>query len=93
MVIWDHNPRNPYWPLLMRRAPQDTGAERLIPPEEILSALRAAGMRDLRLMQSGFVPEFVPARLMPAARAAEWLVERLPLLNRLTAHNVILAGK
>ena len=39
VVIWDHNPRNPYWPRLMRRAPQDTGAERLIPAEEILRAL------------------------------------------------------
>jgi SAM-dependent methyltransferase len=25
VLIWDHNPRNPYWPHLMRRVPQDSG--------------------------------------------------------------------
>ena len=30
ILIWDHNPRNPYWARLMARVPQDTGEERLI---------------------------------------------------------------
>ena len=25
VLVWDHNPRNPYWGPLMRRVPQDTG--------------------------------------------------------------------
>src|SRR5215208_3585195 len=29
ILVWDHNPLNPYWSLLMRRVPQDTGGERL----------------------------------------------------------------
>lgn len=93
VVVWDHNPRNPYWPSLMKRAPQDTGAERLIPAEEIAAALRLAGLREIRLAESGFVPEFVPRLLMPLARAAEWIVERAPLIHRLAAHNVIVARK
>ena len=31
ILVWDHNPRNPYWGRLMARVPQDTGEERLIP--------------------------------------------------------------
>jgi UDP-glucose 4-epimerase len=43
VLVWDHNPRNPYWKLLMKRVPQDTGDERLIPERELLAGLRAAG--------------------------------------------------
>jgi len=93
LVIWDHNPRNPYWPRLMRRAPQDTGAERLIPAEEILRALEESGVRHARVTQSGFVPEFVPRPLMPLARLVEAAVERAPLLRRFCAHNVIVGTK
>jgi SAM-dependent methyltransferase len=93
LVIWDHNPRNPYWPRLMRRAPQDTGAERLVPAEEIVRALEESGARQVRVTQSGLVPEFVPRRLMPLARLAEAVVERTPLLRRFCAHNVVVARK
>ncbi|MBV9545473.1 MAG: methyltransferase domain-containing protein, partial [Chloroflexi bacterium] len=31
VVLWDHNPSNPYWPILMKRVPQDSGDERLVP--------------------------------------------------------------
>ncbi|MGD1002536.1 MAG: class I SAM-dependent methyltransferase [Candidatus Brocadiia bacterium] len=93
LVIWDHNPRNPYWPRLMRRAPQDTGAERLIPAAEIVRALEESGARQVRVTQSGLVPEFVPRALMPLARLAEAVVERTPLLRRFCAHNVITAIK
>ena len=43
ILVWDHNPRNPYWPYLMRRVPQDRGYERLIDLEELLSGLEAGG--------------------------------------------------
>ncbi len=39
VLIWDHNPRNPYWRLLMARVPQDTGEERLIGVTELLDGL------------------------------------------------------
>ena len=51
------------------------------------------GARQVRVMQSGFVPEFVPRLLMPLARLAEAVVERTPLLRRFCAHNVIVAMK
>jgi hypothetical protein len=39
------------------------------------------------------VPDFVPARALRAAAAAEHAVERTPLVRRLGAHNVVLATK
>ena len=93
VLIWDHNPRNPYWPWLMKRVPQDTGAERLIPEREILDGLVAGGARPLLSRPLGLVPDFAPRRLLPAFAALERVVEVVPVLNRLCAHNVVLAVK
>lgn len=93
ILIWDHNPRNPYWPFLMRRVPQDTGEERLIPEAEIIAGLRAGGARTVLSRPLGLVPDFTPQRLLPLVARAEAVVERIPLLNRLCAHNVVLAVK
>lgn len=93
VIVWDHNPRNPYWPLLMRRVPQDTGAERLIPEAEIVGGLAAAGARSVRSAQLGLVPDFAPRPLLPLAAALERAVEATPGLRRLCAHNVVLAEK
>lgn len=92
-VVWDHNPRNPYWKHLMARVPQDDGSERLIPEAEIVNGLRAGGARVVGSAQLGLVPDFVPRSLLPAAQAAEHIVERLPGLRRLCAHNVVLAQR
>ena len=93
VMVWDHNPRNPYWPILMKRVPQDTGAERLIPEEEIRSGLEAGGATPLEVRTSGLMPDFTPKPLTGAVAALERLVERTPVLNRFAAHNVILARK
>jgi SAM-dependent methyltransferase len=93
VLVWDHNPRNPYWGRLMARVPQDTGDERLIPEAEVLAGLRSAGAEVLRSDQLGLVPDFVPPRLLPVAAAVERAVERTPLVRRLAAHNVVLAAK
>ena len=65
-LIWDHNPRNPYWSLLMARVPQDTGEERLIPEREVVAGLHAAGAVIMLSTQLGLVPDFVPPRALPA---------------------------
>ncbi len=93
IVIWDHNPRNPYWKILMARVPQDTGEERLIPEHEVLGGLRAGGGRVLSSQRLGFVPDFAPPRTLPAFVRAERLVERTPGLRNLAAHNVVLATR
>jgi SAM-dependent methyltransferase len=93
VLVWDHNPRNPYWGRLMARVPQDTGEERLIPEAEVLDGLRAAGAEIVESAQLGLVPDFVPRALLRPAAAVERGVERTPLVRRLAAHNVVLAAK
>lgn len=93
ILVWDHNPRNPYWGRLMAKVPQDTGEERLIPEEEVVGGLRAAGAEVLSSTQLGMVPDFTPRAAVRAAAAAERAVERTPLVRRLAAHNVVLATK
>jgi SAM-dependent methyltransferase len=93
VLVWDHNPRNPYWGRLMARVPQDTGEERLIGEAELLGDLREAGAEILLSTQLGMVPDFTPRAMLPAAAAAERAAERTPLVRRLCAHNVILAAK
>jgi SAM-dependent methyltransferase len=91
VVVWDHNPRNPYWPRLMARVPQDTGEERLIGAQEIVSGLRAAGGVVLSVEALGLVPDFTPRAMLPAAAGLERAFERLPFVRRLAAHNVVVA--
>ncbi len=93
IVVWDHNPRNPYWRSLMKRVPQDDGSERLIPEAEVIGGLRAGGAEILSSAQLGLVPEFVPPALLGAMKRGERLAEVTPGLRRLCAHNVVLAGR
>lgn len=93
ILVWDHNPRNPYWRLLMARVPQDTGEERLIPEEEILAGLRAGGAEPIRSQQLGLVPDFTPPRLLSLAAGIERIAERTPGVRRVCAHNVVMATK
>jgi SAM-dependent methyltransferase len=93
IVVWDHNPRNPYWKNLMARVPQDDGSERLVPEEEIVGGLEEGGGEVIGSSQLGLVPDFVPSSLLGLARLAERVVEQTPGLRRLCAHNVILARR
>jgi ubiquinone/menaquinone biosynthesis C-methylase UbiE len=93
VLIWDHNPRNPYWTRLMKRVPQDQGDERLIPLAELLDGLRAGGADPVEVRELGLVPDFTPRRLLGAAAALERLAERTPLVRERCAHNVVLARR
>ncbi len=93
VVAWDHNPNNPYWPILMRRVPQDTGDERLVPLDEIVAGLQAAGVQEIETRRSGLVPDFTPRPLLALATLIEAVVERTPGLNVFCAHNVVIGRK
>jgi SAM-dependent methyltransferase len=93
IVVWDHNPLNPYWRLLMRRVPQDNGSERLIPQRELIAGLRAAGAEVECVEHCGFVPEFTPRSLIGVGEAIERAIEATPGLRKVTAHNVVVATK
>lgn len=91
LIVWDHNPLNPYWRFLMARSPQDQGDERLVPSRLIVDALRQTGMQDLDLRRMTFTPDFTPPKLLSTVARAERLLERIPLLRLLAAHNVVIA--
>lgn len=93
VLVWDHNPRNPYWKNLMARVPQDDGSERLIPEAEVIDGLVEGGASVVSSDQLGLVPDFVPPRLLGLAAGAERVTERIPGLRRLCAHNVVIARR
>ena len=94
VLVWDHNPRNPYWSILMARVPQDTGDERLIPEEEVVAGLQEAEGASIQLSATlGLVPDFTPPRAISFAAAIERGFERTPGIRRWAAHNVVLATK
>jgi len=93
ILLWDHNPLNPYWPLFMKRLPQDQEPTRLVPMRELREALRELGARRIEARRLGLVPDFAPAGWLPAFQALEWLAERLPGIRNFCAHNVVLAVK
>ncbi|MDQ2701031.1 MAG: class I SAM-dependent methyltransferase [Actinomycetota bacterium] len=93
ILVWDHNPRNPYWKNLMARVPQDDGSERLIPEDEVVGGLVDGGAVLVSGEQLGLVPDFVPPRLLGASARLERLAERVPGVRRLCAHNVIVARR
>lgn len=93
ILVWDHNPRNPYWPIIMKRVPQDQGDERLVALEEITGGLRAGGAEPVEVAQLGLVPDFTPPRLLGLAARIERGAERTPRLRTRCAHNVVVAEK
>ncbi len=93
LVIWDHNPANPYWPVLMEKVPQDSGHERLIPLREIRRGLRPLGCASVQVYKKGFVPDFAPPALLPLIQWLEQAMEAIPLVRGLAAHNVVVVRK
>ena len=92
VLVWDHNPRNPYWRLIMSRVPQDDGSERLVPEREIVEGLEGAGAEVLLARRLGFVADLTPPSLIEARRAASsgWS-SAPPVCGVVCAHNVVLA--
>src|SRR4051794_41162185 len=93
ILVGAHTPPTRSWPRWMARVPQDTGEERLVPAEEVVSGLRGGGAEIVRTEQLGLVPDFVPPAGLRAAAAVERGIERTRLIGRLGAHNVVLAAK
>jgi SAM-dependent methyltransferase len=89
VLVWDHNPLNPYWRILMSRVPQDQGDERLVPAKEIVRGLREAGMGKVTLRRMTFTPDFTPPRALPFVSRVERVLERVPPVNLVAAHNVV----
>lgn len=93
VLVWDHNPLNPYWPIFMKRLPQDQEETRLIPLSELVATLKQAPVSSIQAWRMGLVPDFAPPNFLWFFKALECLVERIPGLRVFCAHNVVLATK
>ncbi|MBI2252951.1 MAG: hypothetical protein HYU63_09490, partial [Armatimonadetes bacterium] len=93
ILIWDHNLLNPYWPIIMKKVPQDSGKERIVPISELLSNLKLYKYKELKIFYLGFIPDFISRKLLSLFQFLEKIVETLPLINKLSAHNVIIFKK
>jgi ubiquinone/menaquinone biosynthesis C-methylase UbiE len=91
IIVWDSNPLNPYWRVLMRRLPQDQGDEKLVSARRILQALQSTGLVDIRLRRLTFTPDFTPVLAMPFVALLERALERVPGVRTFAAHNVVTA--
>jgi len=91
VLIWDHNLLNPYWPLLMRRLPQDQEPTRLVPLRELRDVLAQGGAQDIRIWRLGLVPDFAPRPFLGCFQLIERVVEHVPGVRLLCAHNVVVA--
>lgn len=92
VLIWDHNPRNPYWKVLMKRLPQDTGNEKLIWDYEMKAIFQRHGLSFHRIT-SGFIPDFCPKTFMKIAKRIEIIMEKMPIIQKFAAHNVFIGEK
>jgi SAM-dependent methyltransferase len=88
VILWDHNPINLYWHLFMARLPQDDGSERMVGKHEILRALETLPLASVKHERLGFIPDFTPAPMLPAACTLERFLERAPMTRWFAAHNV-----
>jgi ubiquinone/menaquinone biosynthesis C-methylase UbiE len=93
IIVWDHNPLNPYWRILMAKVPQDQGDERLVPARFILRALRQTGMQELSLRRMTFTPDFTPPSALSLVSRVEGVLERIPGVNTFAAHNVVVGRR
>jgi ubiquinone/menaquinone biosynthesis C-methylase UbiE len=92
-VVWDHNPRNPYWPYLMARVPQDQEPTRLVPQREITAPVSQDPTLSIACTYHGWVPDFAPSWSLPLAGMLERVLEALPVVRERSAHNVVVIRK
>lgn len=90
VVLWDHNPNNPYWPILMRKLPQDAGGYRMVSLGEILGTVRQlSSVSKIQVIRTGIIPDFLPRSLLSLAALLERGLEQMPFVRKVLAHNVV----
>ncbi|HOK55973.1 MAG TPA: class I SAM-dependent methyltransferase [bacterium] len=91
ILIWEHNPLNPYWYFLMKKVPQDIGEEKLIPLSIFINEFKKNKIKILKVFRCGLVPDFAPKwSLFFLDYLEKGLQKVFPLL---LAHNVIIGKK
>ena len=71
----------------------DLMVDGLVSPADLKRALAGTGLALARADYIVFVSKFLPAWLLAPAKAAEWVLERTPLVRRLASTSVYLLDK
>ena len=93
IIIWDVNPFNPYWFFLFKRVPHDKNIKRIVPLRKIILEAKKLNLTKIEVSKSGWVPDFAFQKILPFFKFFELILERLPLINLFSAHNVIVITK
>src|SRR3989338_843450 len=93
IIIWDVNPFNPYWFFLFKRVPHDKNIKRIVPLRKIILEAKKLNLTKIEVSKSGCVPDFAFQKILPFFKFFELILERLPLINLFSAHNVIVITK
>lgn len=93
IVVWDANNLNPYWLFLFKMVSYDKDVERPVKLKKIILEAEKNNVSSIRIIKSGWVPDFAPKILMPFFETAERVLEALPVVNLFSAHNIIILNK
>ena len=93
VVLWDHNPANPYWPILMKRVPRTPATSAWCRWPSCWATRAPPGCRRTASSAAALRPTFCPPPLAGVWSWVERAVEVTPGLNVLAAHNVVVARK
>lgn len=93
ILIWEHNPLNFYWYILMKRVPQDKGEVKLISSGEMARELRRNNVKIIKIFKTGLLPDFASEKLVSFFVFLERGIEKIFPLNQFLAHNIIIGRK
>lgn len=93
VIIWDANQLNPYWLFLFKRVPHDKDVKAFMPLKEIIIRAKAYNLAKIELFKNGWIPDFVPQRLLFFLKPLEYILEHTPVIKLFSAHNVVLITK
>ena len=73
--------------------PYDREVKKPMPLLKIISKIENDNIADVEIFRSGWIPDFAPNSMMRFFKIFEALMERIPVLNIFSAHNVIVLTK
>jgi len=93
LIIWEHNQYNLYWYFLMKKVPQDTGEEKLVPLKIIVNEFKKNKVKIVKVMRSGIVPDFAPEWSLSFFDFFEKGIQKIFPLSIFLAHNIVIGEK